>query len=243
MKFCLDVLDNLFIIAPMKVCILVIDDEKDLLELLRMTLEGAGYEVETAASGAEAVARIRRHPPDLILLDVMLEDVSGIKLTGRLKNAPETANIPILMLTAKDSETDMVVGLSVGADDYMTKPFSNAVLLARIEALLRRASLGQDDFSNVLSVGGVRLNTARRQAYVDDRLIDLTPSEFEILLALMEAGGDVCSRGELHQRLEAVGHAQNERIIDVHVACLRKKIGKSRNLIKTVHGRGYRVRI
>ncbi len=135
--------------------ILIVDDEKDLLELLSMNLGTEGYIINTAENAAQALAAVRTNRPDLILLDIMLPDTSGIKLTGKLKNTPNTANIPIILLTAKDKETDMVVGLSVGADDYITKPFSTSVLVARIEAVLRRAYPGDEGVREVLAAGRV----------------------------------------------------------------------------------------
>ncbi len=216
--------------------ILIVDDEKDLLEMLSMNLSIAGYVVRTAASGAEAMSVIRTDRPDLILLDVMLGDISGVKLAGKLKNTPETAGIPIIMLTAKDSETDMIVGLSMGADDYVTKPFSTAVLVARIEAVLRRGSAESD----ILTAGPVRIVPASRQVLVEGKAVELTGGEYNILLALVEAGGSILSRDEL-KGISGAGRGDSERIVDVHIAALRKKLGRAKGIVKTIHGRGYRI--
>lgn len=220
--------------------ILIVDDEKDLLELLGMNLAVEGYIVRTAESGAEALSSIRTDRPDLVLLDVMLGDISGIKLAGKLKNSPETAGIPIIMLTAKDSETDVIVGLSVGADDYVTKPFSTAVLVARIEAVLRRFNPEWDTLREILSVGPVRVLPESQEVLIEGKPVDLTGVEYKILLALIEAGGKILTREELKE-LSGASQSEKDRIVDVHVASLRKKLGAARNVIKTVHRQGYRI--
>lgn len=227
----------------MDTSILVVDDQKDLLELLEMALSQEGYRVQTAASGSEALAMIAAQKPDLILLDIILGDISGIKLTAKLKHEADTSQIPIILLTAKDSETDIIVGLSVGADDYITKPFSTKVLLARIDAVLRRVYPAAPAVKEILQAGPLRVFPSRRQAFSEGEPVDLTPAEFSILLSLIKAGGNVLSREQLRAELDSSEEQQNERIVDVHVAALRKKIGKSRSIIKTVHGKGYRVMV
>jgi DNA-binding response OmpR family regulator len=224
----------------MGINILVVDDQPDLVELLQMNLEAAGFSVTTALSGAEAVSSIAASKPDLILLDVVLEDVSGVELAGKLKNQPGTSGIPIILLTARDSDTDVIVGLSVGADDYVTKPFSSAVLIARIENVLRRLKKIETSTKNVLSIGPVRIDLAARSVKVEGKLVDLTGSEFDILSSLMIAAGAILSREDL---LNAIGERAGEstRIVDVHVAALRKKLGTARKIVKTIHGRGYRI--
>jgi two-component system phosphate regulon response regulator PhoB len=221
--------------------ILIVDDEKDLLELLSMNLGTEGYIINTAENAAQALAAVRTNRPDLILLDIMLPDTSGIKLTGKLKNTPNTANIPIILLTAKDKETDMVVGLSVGADDYITKPFSTSVLVARIEAVLRRAYPGDEDVREVLAAGPVTIQPAAREVRVHGKVVELTGGEFGILVALVEAGGDILSRAQLKVALGEEAKGEKARIIDVHIAALRKKLGAAKTIIKTVHSRGYRI--
>ena len=221
--------------------ILVVDDEADLLELLSLNLGKEGYVVDTARSGAEAMSILSTNRPDLILLDIMLDDISGVKLTGQLKNTPETAGIPIILLTAKDSETDVVVGLSVGADDYVTKPFSTPVLAARIEAVLRRAYAADDAISDIISAGPVKIIPSRRQVLVEGQSVDLTGGEYDILVALIQAGGAILSRPELKAALGPEATGQKERIVDVHVASLRKKLGPAKKIVKTIHRQGYRI--
>ncbi|HOM60588.1 MAG TPA: response regulator [Anaerohalosphaeraceae bacterium] len=230
-------------IEYMSYAVLVVDDQPDLLELLELSLQQQGYRVRTALSGQEALRQIENEPPDLILLDILLGDISGIQLTARLKNSEKTAAIPIILLTAKDTETDIIVGLSVGADDYITKPFSMQVLLARMEAVLRRSRPSPSNVQEILTAGSVRLFPAGRQVFVEGKPVELTPAEFNILTELIRAAGAVRSREEL---LKAAGPSQageNERIVDVHIAALRKKLGPARNLVKTVHGRGYRASV
>jgi len=221
--------------------ILVVDDQKDLLELLDMALSQEGYVVRTAASGSDALAMMAAEKPDLILLDIILGDMSGIKLTTKFKNEVETSHIPIILLTAKDSETDIIVGLSVGADDYITKPFSTKVLLARIDALLRRVYPASPEIKEILQAGPVRVFPSRRQVFAEGEPVDLTPAEFTILLSLLKAAGDILSREQLRMALGSAEQSPNERVVDVHVAAMRKKLGKARKIIKTVHGKGYRI--
>lgn len=221
--------------------ILVVDDHPDLLDILEMNLTREGFEVRTAETGSAAMEHLSEELADLILLDVMLEDTSGIKLASRLKKDPRTAPIPIIMLTAKDTETDMVVGLSVGADDYITKPFSTQVLLARIEALLRRVYPDEKNSAKSVTVGPFRMIPAGRQLFVDGRAVELTSSEYNIMLAILEGRGEVLSRDKLKEALWPESADRKERIVDVHIASLRKKLGNYRKHIRTVHGRGYRV--
>lgn len=221
--------------------ILVVDDQRDLLELLGMALGQEGYVVRTAASGAEAVASVEAEKPDLILLDIVLGDTSGIKLTTKWKNDADTAQIPIILLTAKDSETDVIVGLSVGADDYITKPFSTRVLLARMEAVLRRVYPEPATVREIVSAGPLRLFPAGRQVFVEGAPVELTNAEFNILLALVKAGGQIISREQLLTLMGANSADNgNVRVVDVHVAALRKKLGSARDILKTVHGKGYK---
>jgi len=221
--------------------ILVVDDQKDLLELLSTALQQEGYSVRTAASGAEALSMIAAEKPDLILLDIILGDISGIKITTQLKHETETSHIPIILLTAKDSETDIIVGLSVGADDYITKPFSTKVLLARIDAVLRRAYPDSSVVREILQAGSIRVFPSRRQVFAEGYPVELTPAEFTVLLSLVRAGGNILSRQQLLAEIGSSEEDCSERIVDVHIAALRKKLGRSRALIKTVHRKGYQV--
>jgi DNA-binding response OmpR family regulator len=222
--------------------VLIVDDQKDLCELLSMSLTGEGYIVRTALSAAEAMSAIKTSKPDLVLLDILLPDMSGIRLTTQWKNDAQTAHIPIILLTAKDSETDIIVGLSVGADDYITKPFSTKVLFARMEAVLRRSYPDGQSLKQVLSAGPVRVFPSSRQAFVEGQPVEMTGAEFNILLALIQANGTILSRTDLSKYLQdPSGNGGNERVVDVHIAALRKKMGPARNFIKIVHGQGYRV--
>lgn len=221
--------------------ILIVDDEPDLLEVVSMNLEQAGFIIRTAGTGAEALSSVRIEKPDLILLDIMLDDISGIKLAGKLKNTPETADIPIIMLTAKDSATDVVVGLSVGADDYITKPFSTEVLVARIEAVLRRYYPDTGQFEPVLAAGSIKVFPDSVKVTVDGRVVDLTAGEYKILTALIEAAGKAMSRDQLLGIVADGPDTPKIRIVDVQIATLRKKLGDAGKMIKTIHGRGYRI--
>jgi DNA-binding response OmpR family regulator len=221
--------------------ILLVDDELDVREPLQFNLEKEGYAVTTAATAAEATTIVQKTPPDLILLDIMLPDMAGTKLANQLKNNLATAGIPIILLTGKDKETDIVVGLSMGADDYITKPFSTAVLLARIEAQLRRIT-GIRHEDDLLMAGSIRIIPAAQQVFVDSAPVELTLAEFKILCALVRAKGAILSREKL---MDEFGRDSSvtERIIDVHIAALRKKLGAARAIIKTVHRLGYRYEI
>ena len=237
-------LDSFFlsvIIGGMNVKLLIVDDEKDLCELLSMNLANEGYIVRTASSGEEAVSMILTDRPDLVLMDIMLGDMSGVNLTAKIKNNPETADIPVIMLTAKDSENDVVVGLSVGADDYITKPFSTRILAARIEAVLKRAAAANISEKKTLTIGPLKVVIASRQVLAAGKNVDLTGGEFAILVALIRAGGGLVSREELLDVLGSEADWKRGRIVDVHIAAIRKKLGDCKSVIKTIHGRGYRI--
>jgi DNA-binding response OmpR family regulator len=221
--------------------ILIVDDEPELIALLEMSLGGEGYTITSAASGAEALQRLRAESPDLILMDVMLPDVSGTRLTGQIKNNPQTAGIPIIILTAKDSATDVIVGLNMGADDYVTKPFSAPVLAARIDTILRRKASAHIPAEEGLTFGVITVRPQSRQCIVNGRSIDLTPAEFRILLSLIEAAGAVVKLEELGGSLGLGAGETAERNIYVHVSSLRRKLGDAKKAIKTVQGLGYRI--
>ncbi len=221
--------------------ILIVDDEQDILDLLSMNLTAEGYTTATARTGAEALQAVETNPPDAILLDIMLGDMSGIAITGKLKNDPQTSHIPIIMLTAKDTDTDMIVGLKVGADDYITKPFSTQILTARIEAVLRRVNMQTQRAAKVLTAGNVKIITNSRQVKVDGVDVNLTSLEYDILHIIFKAAGDIVSRKDLKDALGSQATSQKDRIVDVHIAAIRKKLAKGRKVIKTMHGRGYRL--
>ena len=224
----------------MRAKVLLVDDEIDVIEPLKFNLERDGFEVDCARSANEALSKIAAAKPDIILLDIMLPDISGTSLANQLKNDPATSAVPIILLTARDSETDIVVGLSMGADDYVTKPFSTQVLAARIDAALRRsAQQGGLSAKGQIVKGALKLVPENFTAYVNNEPIELTNAEFKILLALIKAGGAILSREQLKD--EFGGDASvTERNIDVHIAALRRKLGPAREMIKTVHRLGYR---
>jgi two-component system phosphate regulon response regulator PhoB len=219
--------------------ILAIDDEPDLLELVRVGLTQAGYVVETASTGNEALAALRRAPPDLILLDVMLPDLSGTELCSRIRADQRLAAVPIIMLTAKSEEIDRVVGLEVGADDYVTKPFSPRELALRVRAVLRRrAPTGER--VRVVEHGSLRVDPESHRASVSGREIVLTAKEFQLLLALMTRPGRVMTRERLLDEVWGSDITVTSRTIDTHLKRLREKLGEAGALVETVRGVGYR---
>jgi two-component system phosphate regulon response regulator PhoB len=220
--------------------VLVVDDERDLLELVAYNLKRAGYDVLTAQNGRRGLDTISESKPDLVILDVMLPELSGTEVASRVRANPLTASIPIIMLTAKGGETDQVVGLAVGADDYIAKPFSMKILLARVEALLRRAGRASAEHTS-LELGTIRLDLETHEAFVSNEPVKLTLTEFRILAALLQAQGRVLSRAALMSRAMGPGVLVTERTIDVHVTSIRKKLEDQADLIKTVRGVGYRM--
>jgi two-component system phosphate regulon response regulator PhoB len=219
--------------------ILAVDDEPDLLELVRVGLTQAGYVVETASSGSEALAALRRAPPDLILLDLMLPDLSGTELCARVRADQRLAGVPIIMLTAKSEEIDRVVGLEVGADDYVTKPFSPRELALRVRAVLRRRAPAQER-ARVLEHGLLRVDPESHRASVGGHEIVLTAKEFQLLVALMGRPGRVMTRERLLDEVWGSDITVTSRTIDTHLKRLREKLGEAGGLIETVRGVGYR---
>jgi two-component system phosphate regulon response regulator PhoB len=219
--------------------ILVVDDEPDLLELVRLTLDQAGHQVETAASGREALDALRRHRPDLLILDLMLPDVSGTEVCRRLRADSELATLPVIMLTAKADEVDRVVGFEIGADDYVTKPFSPRELVLRVGAVLRRSRTPADP-RGVLEHGPLRLDPARHRCWVHDEEISLTAKEFDLLRGLMARPGRVLTREVLLDNVWGSDITVTVRTIDTHLKRLREKLGAAGELIETVRGVGYR---
>ncbi len=219
--------------------ILVVDDEPDLCELVAYNLERAGYEVETASDGGEALDAVARSRPALIILDLMMPRVSGQEVARKLKRSAATSTIPIVMLTAKTEELDEVQGLELGADDYITKPFSMKVLMARVEAVLRR--VGEAAPAAPLTLGPLTIDEQSHRATVDGKPMKLTVTEFRLLAALVENSGRVLSRRALIARAMGPGVTVTERTIDVHVTSIRKKLGReASSMIRTVRGVGYR---
>jgi len=221
--------------------ILVVEDEADLVDLLRYNLEREGYACRWARDGDAALAEVRRASPDLIVLDRMLPGVSGDQVVSRLKGDPQTAAIPVVMLTAKAEELDELVGLGLGADDYITKPFSMKRLLARIAAILRRAEPVSPALE-VVSEGPVRLDRGRFEVTVEGTPVALTATEFRILQALMAARGRVLDRSRLIDVAMGPDVAVTDRVIDVHVTALRRKLGLAGRWLQTIRGVGYTFR-
>jgi two-component system phosphate regulon response regulator PhoB len=226
---------------PAKQRILVVEDEADLADLLKYNMEREGYLCSTAADGTAALMEVRRMPPDLVILDRMLPGMSGDEVASEIKRQPRTATIPIIMLTAKAEESDELVGFALGADDYVSKPFSMKLLVARVSALLRRAR-GSLVTEEVLTGGPISLDSARVELTVEGRPIALTAMEFRVLRELMAAGGRVLSRSDLIDRVLGTGVAVTDRTIDVHITALRKKLGDAAAWIQTVRGVGYTFR-
>lgn len=220
--------------------ILIIEDERALTEVLVYNLEREGYNVTVAHDGKEGLRKAQTLLPDLILLDLMLPLMNGLEVCRELRNGERTRDIPIIMLTAKAEETDQVVGFSMGADDYVTKPFSVKVLLQRIKAMQRRSE-GSTDPSNVIEHLGVRIDRVRHRAFVADEELVLTPTEFRLLECLLRQPGRAFSRNQLMDAAIGEGAIVLERTIDVHIKTLRKKLGTA-DLIETVRGLGYRFR-
>lgn len=220
--------------------ILIVDDEERMRSLLRTYLSAEGYRVVTAADGCEAITLARKEKPDLVILDIMMPNMNGYEFI-KLYRAEDRAGA-VIMLTARVEEADAVLGLELGADDYVTKPFSPRVLVARVRAVLRRAGIEAPQAA-VLRVFDIVLDRGTRQVMVGNRSVDLTPSEFDLLTALMEAPGRVLSRAELLDRVQGVAYEGYERTIDVHIRNLRSKIEQDTRhprYIETVYGVGYR---
>jgi two-component system phosphate regulon response regulator PhoB len=219
--------------------ILIVEDEEALTEVLRYNLVHEGYEVETAARGDEADARLKERAPDLIILDWMLPGLSGIELCRRLRARAETRLLPIIMLTARGEESERVRGLGTGADDYIVKPFSLPELLARVGALLRRTS--PERLANVLSWGDIELDREKKRVSRAGRPVDLGPTEFRLLEFLLERPGRVFSRAQLLDGVWGNDVYIDDRTVDVHVGRLRKALnrGQAADPIRTVRGSGY----
>lgn len=221
--------------------ILVIDDEPELVKLLDYNLLKAGYLVLTAREGESGLAAARKHAPDAIILDVMMPGLDGWEVCKRLRQDPGTSAIPLLMLTAKAEEGDRVLGLELGADDYVTKPFGVRELLARVKALLRRSEVASSS-PELLKSGKIMIDSSRRTVTVAGKPVALTATEFNLLKSLAEKEGRVISREDLLSLARGDEVAVMDRTVDVHVAALRKKLGKHGDVIETVRGVGYRLK-
>jgi phosphate regulon transcriptional regulator PhoB len=220
--------------------VLVVEDEPDIRRLVVLHLERDGFRCRTATSGPDALREVKTAVPDLVVLDLMLPELDGLEVCRRLRRDSSTSSVPIIMLTAKSDEVDRVVGLEVGADDYVGKPFSPKELVARVRAVLRRSR--PDQPTPVLSVGPVTLDPARHAVSLDGRAVALTPKEFDLLQALLDAAGRVLSREYLLNRVWGYARADviESRTVDVHVRRLRAKLGDAGTRIATVKSVGYR---
>jgi DNA-binding response OmpR family regulator len=224
--------------------VLVVDDEKDLVDLISYNLARGGYEVLTAYDGKDALETAQREVPDLVVLDLMLPGLDGTEVARRLKADSRTAGIPIVMLTAKGEETDVVVGLTIGADDYVTKPFSMKILLARINTVMRRgegAEAGAGGEGGVLRAGPLVIDMSKHEVTVDGEPVRLTLTEFKLLSALVAARGRVLTRDQLMDKAMGTDVFVTDRAIDVHVTAIRRKLGAANYLVHTVRGVGYRL--
>lgn len=221
--------------------ILIVDDEPDILQLLAYNLELENYSTKTFENGEDAIIYAREILPDLILLDLMLPGINGLKVCELLKKDKTTSKIPIIMLTAKGEENDIVKGLDIGADDYITKPFSPKVLIARIDAVLRRLNLTQSDTnSEVIKFKNLSIHLGKREVNLDDKKIVLTFSEFQILTLLINRPGWVFTRNMIIDALHGENYPVTDRSVDFQIVGLRKKLLHYGNYIKTVRSVGYR---
>ncbi|MFO7963429.1 MAG: response regulator transcription factor [Desulfobacterales bacterium] len=220
--------------------ILAIDDEEDILELLRYNLEREGFAVACADTGESALRKAVAENFDLILLDLMLPGIDGLEVARRLKNAAKTRTVPIIMLTAKGEEADVVAGLELGADDYITKPFSPRVLVARVRAVLRRVSEEPEDPLSVLHIGEFEIHPGRRTVHVNGEFVALTFTEFQILHTLARRPGWVYTRYQIVEAVRGDDYPVTDRSVDVQIVGIRKKLGRYGDYIETVRGVGYR---
>jgi two-component system, OmpR family, alkaline phosphatase synthesis response regulator PhoP len=228
-----------------KQSVLVVEDEEDIRELVSYNLLKDGYQVAGVASGEDALAAVELQTPDLILLDIMLPGLDGLKVCRKLKDDPRFQSIPIIMLTAKGEEPDIVAGLNMGADDYVTKPFSPKVLLARIQAVLRRAETERDVSEGelddeVVEIRDLKIHPGRHEVFVNRKPVDLTATEFKLLQFLSQRPGWVFTRQQILDGVHGDNYAITDRAVDVQIVGLRRKLGSAESYIETVRGVGYR---
>jgi len=224
-------------------CILAVDDEQHILTLLEYNLKQEGYRVMMAQSGEEALELCQTHTFDLVLLDLMLPGIGGMEVCRRLKSSPKTAELPVIMLTARGEELDKVLGLETGADDYITKPFSVRELMARIKALLRRSGQGRQaaQEKDLLRVGPLTVDGASYTAWCNGEKLNLTLKEFELLRMLVANSGRVVTREAILEKVWGYDYTGETRTVDVHIRHLRQKLGERGNMIETLRGVGYRM--
>lgn len=228
----------------MKTNILIIDDEIHIVELLKFNLETNGYIVDFAYDGLDGFIKMKENNPDLILLDWMLPGINGIDMLKKIRSDKDLKNKPVIMLTAKNMENDKIEGLEMGADDYITKPFSIKELLARITSVLRRYNINEKSTEKILSTGNLTLDLSKYEVYKGSEKIDLTLKEFELLKLLLENKGKVLSRNNLLDSIWGYEYYGETRTVDVHIRYLRKKIegnDSSEKYIQTIRGVGYKI--
>ena len=220
--------------------VLVVDDEEDILELLEYNLSRNGFEVEAVATGEDALAAVKRKRPDLVLLDLMLPGVDGLEVCRQLRREESTADLPVVMLTALGEEAEVVAGLELGADDYVPKPFSPRVLVARLKAVLRRRGSAPPAEDAPLEQGPLKIHPGRHEVRLHDEIMDLTSTEFRILHLLARRPGWVFTRQQIIDEAQGEAAAVTSRSVDVHVVAIRRKLADAKDLIETVRGVGYR---
>lgn len=222
--------------------LLIVDDEEDILDLVRHHLNREGYEVHVAASGEQALQLARSRHFHLMVLDLMLPGMDGLEVARQLKGDARTRALPIVMLTAKGEEADVVAGLELGADDYVTKPFSPRILVARIRAVIRRRGLATPDENDLLDVHGISIHPGRREVTVAGQPVDLTYTEFQVLSLLARRPGWVFTRSQIVDLVRGDDYPVTDRSVDVQIVGLRRKLGEYGKLVETVRGVGYRMR-
>lgn len=222
--------------------ILIVDDEEEIRDLIAFNLAKEGYQVALAASGEEALRLARAELPGLVVLDLMLPGIDGLEVCRRVKRDPTTQAVAIVMLTAKGEEADVVAGLELGADDYVTKPFSPRVLLARIRAVLRRKSAGLEDEGRPIQVHDLAIDAARHEVRVCGQRVELSPTEFRVLCVLARRPGWVLTRSQIAGAIHGEDWVVTDRSIDVQIVGLRKKLGPAADYIETIRGVGYRLK-
>lgn len=221
--------------------VFVVEDEPDILDVLSYNLKREGYEVSFSMNGAEAIVPIQQEKPDLVLLDLMLPGMDGLEVCRQLRNDERSKNIPIIMVTAKGEESDVVIGLGMGADDYITKPFSPKELIARVKAALRRSKVAvKVDDNESIKIGGLVIEPAKHKVTLDGEVIKLTATEFRLLHYLASSPGRVFSREQLLDHAFGNDVVVVDRNIDVHIRAIRKKIDPDQHYIETIRGVGYR---
>ena len=222
--------------------ILLVEDEAEIVELLEFNLAKAGFETCAAMTGESALQMAQAEHPDLVVLDLMLPGIDGLEVCRRLREDPGTRDLPIVMVTARGEESDVVVGLELGADDYVTKPFSPRVLIARLRAVLRRRAAGETDAQAVIRIHDLVIHPGRHEVLVEGEAVVLTATEFRVLHCLARRPGWVLTRDQIVDALHGPGYPVTDRAVDVQIVGLRKKLGSAGNLIETVRGIGYRLK-